>query len=182
MKVGILGGSFNPPHQGHVHISNLAIQRLGLNQVWWIPTAYNPLKDQSIYEDYSSRIKKCEDLTAKYPKIYTKKFDEIYTEILVKNLRSRYKNIEFFWLMGADNLENLHLWDGFKKLVKQIPLMIFSREKKLRNIKKTKAWKFVAHSKYKIFYSKNLDISSTEIRRGLYQTKSLLIALASSFW
>ncbi len=167
MKVGILGGSFNPPHQGHIHISDLAIKKLALNQVWWIPTAHNPLKDRSIYEDYSSRVEKCEILTANHPKIYTKKFDEIYTEILVKKLRSRYKNIDFFWLMGADNLENLHRWDGFKNLIKQIPLMIFSREKKLKNIKKTKAWKFVSNSKYKIFYSKNLDISSTEIRSKL---------------
>ncbi len=164
MKVGLLGGSFNPPHQGHLHISALAIKKLGLKQVWWIPTAHNPLKDKSIYESYENRVKKCEDLTALNPKIYVKKFDEIYTEILVKKLQSRYKNIEFFWLMGADNLEKFHQWEGFKKLVLQIPLMIFSREKTLRKIKKTKAWKFILPSKYKIFYTKNLDISSTAIR------------------
>lgn len=164
MKVGLLGGSFNPPHQGHVHISNLAIKKLNLNQVWWIPTAYNPLKERSIYEEYSSRVQKCEVITANNPKIYVKKFDEIYTEILVKKLRSRYKNIEFFWLMGADNLEKFHQWDGYKNIVKKISLAIFSREKKLRNIRKTKSWKFIAQSDCKIFSSQNLDISSTEIR------------------
>ncbi|MBP7709957.1 MAG: nicotinate (nicotinamide) nucleotide adenylyltransferase [Rickettsiales bacterium] len=164
MKVGLLGGSFNPPHQGHLHISNLAVKKLGLNQVWWIPTAHNPLKDKSIYDTYENRVEKCQILTAKNPRIYVKKFDEIYTEILLKKLKARYKNIEFFWLMGADNLEKFHQWEGFKKLVHQVPLMIFSREKNLRKVKKTKAWKFILPSNYKVFFSKNLDISSTEIR------------------
>ncbi len=164
MRVGLLGGSFNPPHKGHVYISELAIKKLGLNQVWWIPTAHNPLKDMAIYEDYFLRAKKCEIITAHHPKIYIKKFDEIYTEILVTKLKNRYKDIEFFWLMGADNLEKFHQWDGFRKIIKKIPLMIFSREKKLRNIRQTKVWKLVSQSKYKIFYSKNLDISSTAIR------------------
>lgn len=164
MKVGLLGGSFNPPHIGHVHISNLAIQKLGLNQVWWMPTAHNPLKEKSIYASYEVRFKKCQDLTKSSPKIYIKKFDEIYSKILISRLRARYKNIEFFWIMGADNLEKFHQWEGFKKIASQISLAIFSRETKLRMIRKTKSWKFVSSSKFKIFYTKNLDISSTAIR------------------
>lgn len=164
MKVGLLGGSFNPPHRGHIYISNLAIKKLGLNQVWWIPTAHNPLKDRSIYEIYETRVDRCQILTAKNPKIYVKKFDEIYTEILIKKLQARHKNIEFFWLMGADNLEKFHQWEGFKKIIHKVPLMIFSRQKSLRKIKKTPAWKFVSSSKFKVFYTKNLDISSTAIR------------------
>lgn len=166
MKVGLLGGSFNPPHQGHIHISELAIRKLGLRQVWWIPTAQNPLKDKSIYESYEKRLEKCQKITAQNPKIYVKKFDEIYSELLVKKLQTRYKNIKFFWLMGADNLENFHRWEGFKNMARLIPLMIFSREKNLRKIKKTKAWKFILPTKFKIFFTRNLDISSSEIRKN----------------
>ena len=77
MKVGLLGGSFNPPHQGHLHISQIAIKKLGLNQVWWIPTAHNPFKEKSIYDSYENRVQKCEKLTQNLIKIRDKKFDEI---------------------------------------------------------------------------------------------------------
>lgn len=164
MKIGLLGGSFNPPHQGHIHISNLAIKKLGLNQVWWIPTAYNPLKERNIYENYQDRLNKCQILTKTNPNLHIKAFDEVYTVKLVKRLRQQYKNTEFFWIMGADNLEKLHQWDGFKKLISNISLAIFSRGKTLLKIKKCKAWKAVSLSNYQIFYTKNLDISSTQIR------------------
>ena len=169
IKVGLLGGSFNPPHQGHLHISNLAIKKLHLNQVWWIPTAHNPFKKKSIYKAYETRMADCKKLTRLSPKIRVQNFDEIYTYKLLFGLKKRYKNIKFFWLMGADNLEKFHQWENFKKIVSQVSLVIFSREKILRKIKKTKSWKFISLSKYKIFYSKNLNISSTQIRKNLHE-------------
>lgn len=172
MKVGLLGGSFNPPHQGHIYISNLAIKKLGLHQVWWIPTAHNPFKEKSIYESYENRIAKCQIITKPNPKIRIKKFDEIYTNILITQLRARYKNIEFFWLMGADNLEKFHQWEDFKQLIHKVSLVIFSRENFLKKIKKTISWKFISTSKYKIFYTKNFNISSSEIRKRLNNTRS----------
>jgi nicotinate-nucleotide adenylyltransferase len=165
MKIGLLGGSFNPPHLGHIYISQLAIKKLGLNQVWWIPTAQNPFKEKSIYESYKNRVLKCEILAKSQSKIHIKQFDEIYTQRLISRLQARYKNIEFFWLMGADNLEKFHQWKNFKKLILQIPLIIFAREKFLTKIKKTQSWKFISSTKYKIFYTKNLDISSSKIRK-----------------
>ena len=165
MKIGLLGGSFNPPHLGHIYISQLAIKKLGLNQVWWIPTAQNPFKEKSIYESYKNRVLKCEILAKSQSKIHIKQFDEIYTQCLISRLQARYKNIEFFWLMGADNLEKFHQWKNFKKLILQIPLIIFAREKFLTKIKKTQSWKFISSTKYKIFYTKNLDISSSKIRK-----------------
>lgn len=164
MKIGILGGSFNPPHEGHVYISNLAIKKLGLNFVWWIPTQKNPLKEAKIYEVYVSRLKKCEKLISASPKLRIKQIDEIYSEKLIKKLKARYPNIEFFWLMGADNLENLHHWKNFKNFISEVHLAIFSREKHLLKIKKTRAWNFIKNQNYSIFFTKNLDISSTEIR------------------
>lgn len=169
MKVGLLGGSFNPPHQGHIHISELAIKKLGLNQIWWIPTQKNPLKEAKIYEAYVSRLQKCEKLLKNRSKFKILQFDEIYTEKLVRKLKLKNKGVEFFWLMGADNLENFHRWKNFKKLISMIHLVIFSRENFLTKIKKTKSWKFIKTGKYSIFFTKNLDISSSKIRANSHE-------------
>ena len=166
MRVGILGGSFNPPHQGHVHISELAIKKLKLDQVWWIVTKNNPLKEGVIFEAHVARLIKCEKLIQNRYKLRLRKFDEIYTEKLLLKLKARYKNIDFFWLMGADNLENFHRWKNFKKIISLTSLAIFSREEFLRKIKKTKAWGFIKRKNPKIFFTKNINISSSKIRNS----------------
>jgi nicotinate-nucleotide adenylyltransferase len=166
MKVGLLGGSFNPPHQGHLHLSNLAIKKLNLNQVWWIPTLKNPFKEDSIYESYVSRVEKCEDLIRNYPKLRLKRFSEIYTQKLIERLKKKYPNVEFFWIMGADNLEKFHKWKNFKELLKSIPIAIFSREKFLQHARKSRIFQLKLQPKLLIFHTKNLDISSTKIRLG----------------
>lgn len=166
MKVGLLGGSFNPPHQGHLHISELAIKKLGLNQVWWIPTSQNPFKEASIYEAYVGRVQKCKKLIQNNPKLRIKQFDEIQTEKLIRRLRAKYKNVKFFWIMGADNLERFHEWENFKKLIRMIPIAIFSRETFLQKIHKTRVFAFKAQAKFLIFRTKNFNISSTQIRSG----------------
>ena len=213
MKVGLLGGSFNPPHQGHLYISELAIKKLQLNQVWWIPTFANPLKEISIpnlvensellpsgqsrfgmglptnmgrrscgvknlkynhsgffssngyiYESHQARLQRCKNLLQNHSKVRVKNFDDIYSEPLIRKLQAKYKNVEFTWLMGADNLENFHEWKNFKKLLNAVPLAIFAREKFLVKIRKAKSWKFVAASNPSIFFTKNLPISSSKIR------------------
>lgn len=166
MKIGILGGSFNPPHKGHIYISELAIKKLGLNFVWWIPTQKNPLKEAKNYEAYVSRIKKCEKLISSSPKLKIQQFDEIYSEKLVKKLKAKYPNVEFVWIMGSDNLANLHRWKNFKNFISNIKLTIFSRENSLLKIKQSRAWPFVKLQNPAIFFTKNLDISSTQIRNS----------------
>lgn len=169
MKVGILGGSFNPPHQGHIYISELAIKKLGLNQIWWIPTQKNPLKEPKIYEAYVGRVQKCQNLIQNRSKFRIRHFDEIYTEKLIAKLQARYKNIEFFWLMGADNLESFHRWKNFKKLISMVHLVIFSRENFLIKAKKTRAWNFIKRGKFSLFFTKNMDVSSSKIRTKIHE-------------
>lgn len=172
MKVGLFGGSFNPPHLGHLHISNLAIKKLGAHQIWWLPTAHNPFKELRIYESYETRLEKCEKISKNNPKIRVKKFDEIRTEKLVKMLKKKYPTYQFFWIAGADNFERLHEWDNFKNLIKLLPFVIFSREDFLLKIAKTKAFQIYKKleknhlAKFKIFKTKNLNISSTELRKN----------------
>jgi nicotinate-nucleotide adenylyltransferase len=164
MRIGLLGGSFNPPHYGHLHIAELALKKMRLNQVWLIPTKKNPFKKSVVYQDYQIRITACQKLIAKNPKIKVFQRDEIYTEKLVKSLINQYPKAEFFWIMGADNLQRFHQWGGFKRIIFLTPLAIFSREKFLLKIKKTCAWNFIKKSPYKIFATKNINISSSEIR------------------
>ncbi len=162
MKVGLLGGSFNPAHPGHVHISNLAIKKLRLNQVWWIPTARNPLKDPAIYASYSKRLDQCRKL-AKNPKIKVKEFDEIYTDKLIRKLHLQYKSINFIWIMGDDSFVTLHKWKNFKKLIKLTSFAVFSRETFFK-VRQTKA--FFAKPKAVFFANKVLKISSSQLRNA----------------
>lgn len=184
MKIGLFGGSFNPPHRGHVYISNLAIKKLGLNQIWWIPTKRNPLKTKMVPDNFQynfqSRLEQCRQITAGCPRIKVKDFesDSIYTVKLVTRLKSRYKACQFYWIMGADNLTNFHQWKDFRQLMKIVTFAVFSRKDFLLKYQKTKAYSvyksFLDHGasvidkkalRFLIFRAKNLDISSSQIRK-----------------
>ena len=147
MKIGILGGSFNPPHFGHINISDLALKKLQLDQIWWIPTAFNPLKNKENYTSLANRIAECEKLISNHPKIFVKKFDEIYTVKLIERLKSKYQNINFYWLMGADNIEYFHLWKNFKKIIGLVAIAIFSRDDHLKKIYKSHIWQIYYNNK-----------------------------------
>ncbi len=170
MKIGLLGGSFNPPHLGHIHISNLAIKYLNLDEVWWIPTAKNPLKDPNIYENYENRVEKCRIITKNYDKIKIQVDDEIYSEKLVRKLRDNFKNEDFYWIMGADNFERLHEWENFIEMIKMVPFGVFARENYLEKIENSEAFKIIKKqnliNRLLIFASEKLDISSTQIRNN----------------
>ena len=174
MKVGILGGSFNPAHLGHIHLSEIAIKKLALNQLWWIPTSQNPLKAKNDFLSFEERVKNCQILTRKNPKIYVKKIDNFYTIDLINYLQNKHKNYEFIWVMGADNLAELHRWHDFKNLIQKIEFAIFSRDnylKKANNFKASKLYQKYKNKskklpKFSIFHSRKLNISSTQIRNN----------------
>ena len=140
MKIGILGGSFNPPHQGHLHISLLAIKTLKLQQLWWIPTLYNNFKDRSIYQNYQNRFKMCQNITLKYRnKIKIVKKPEVKSYLLIKNLQKQHPNHRFTWIMGADSLINFHLWHQYQKLLQSVKIAVFSRNNLINKAKKSQA-------------------------------------------
>lgn len=167
MKVGLLGGSFNPPHEGHIHISNVALKACKLNQIWWIPTLHNPLKDINVYDSYENRLKKCQIITNKNNKIYVKQYQEIRTDFLIKKLSKKYQNTKFYWIMGADNLANFHKWHNYKFLLKSINFIIVSRETFLNKAKKNKCWKSFNRQNTQLVFAKKKQISSTRIRESL---------------
>ncbi len=128
--IGLLGGSFNPPHAGHLHISLLALKRLKLDQVWWLVSPGNPLKNAGELRPLKERVLQCQKLV-NHPRIRISTIESElrtrYTIDTVTELQKRFPNIRFVWLMGADNLAILHRWKRWQELTKKIPFAIFDR-------------------------------------------------------
>ncbi len=132
ITIGILGGSFNPAHEGHVHLSLEAIEILNLAEIWWYVSPANPLKSKSDLEDYAKRLDFARHLTRDIPKIIVSDFEAdhgleytVDTMRLTKQYFSAYK---FIWLMGADNLESFHLWHQWEALIQENLIAVFDRE------------------------------------------------------
>ena len=172
MKIGILGGSFNPPHHGHLYITNLALKKLDLDQIWWVVTERNPLKNSKDYESHFERVDKCRDLIGHHPKIKILQNNEIYTENLISRLKVEFRQHNFIFIIGADVLEKFHLWKNFRKIISSIDLAIFSRGEFLFKAKKFPSWKFIkSANRYSIFFTQNHRLSSTKIREVLESKK-----------
>ena len=169
MKIGILGGSFNPVHLGHMHLANLAITKLQLNQLWLIPTNYNPLKNKSDYLSLDQRIFQCQEIVKNYPKIYVKKFSEIYTIELIEKLKNKYPNYQFYLIMGADNFENFHRWKNFSKIIKMISIAIFSRNNYLLKLSKSKAWN--RYCQQKLVDKNKSENYSNDFKNNIFDNK-----------
>ncbi|HZV20147.1 MAG TPA: nicotinate-nucleotide adenylyltransferase, partial [Hyphomicrobiales bacterium] len=114
MRIGLLGGSFNPPHAAHRQISLTALKRLGLDQVWWLVTPGNPLKDHGDLAPLAERVALCRVL-ARHARIRVTAFEAAigtaYTACTLRYLRRRFPGVRFVWLMGADNLASFHRWN-----------------------------------------------------------------------
>tara|TARA_B100000287_G_scaffold415522_1_gene449210 strand:+ start:3554 stop:4138 length:585 start_codon:yes stop_codon:yes gene_type:complete len=138
--VGILGGTFDPPHQGHLFISKFAKIKLDLGEVWWVINSSNPFKKRKI--DYKKKIQSVREFL-KNQKIKIFEIEDfsksVYTIDLLKILFDKYPQKKFVWLMGVDNLEEFHLWKNWKEIFCNIPIAIFDRPFYSLNISNTKA-------------------------------------------
>ncbi|MEM8575361.1 MAG: nicotinate-nucleotide adenylyltransferase [Pseudomonadota bacterium] len=130
MRIGLLGGSFNPAHDAHRDISLAALKRLGLDQVWWLVTAGNPLKDNERLPSVAARVRKARAL-ADHPRIVVTGFDggtgSPYTADLLAALVERYPGVHFVWLMGADNLATVHRWKAWPEIFQLVPVAVLDR-------------------------------------------------------
>jgi nicotinate-nucleotide adenylyltransferase len=130
MRIGLLGGSFNPPHAAHRLISLTALKRLGLDRVWWIVTPGNPLKDHGALLPLSERIALCRQVSA-HPRIEVTAFEAAigtaYTGRTLTYLRRRYPGVAFVWLMGADNLAGFHRWREWERIFGLVAIAVEDR-------------------------------------------------------
>lgn len=129
MVIGLLGGSFDPAHEGHVHITREALKRLGLDQVWWLVSPGNPLKPEgpAPMPDRLARARalmrdprvKVTDLEAR--------LGTRYTAATLERLKAIYPGVQFVWLMGADNLVQFHRWDRWRDILRMVPVAVMAR-------------------------------------------------------
>ena len=131
-RIGLLGGSFNPAHKGHLYISQQALKRLGLNGVWWVVSPQNPLKSKSEMNSFQSRIETATALASSEPRILTtgieKNLRTAYTADTLDALTGAYPKIQFIWLMGADNLLQIPKWDRWTSIFLTMPIAVFTRQ------------------------------------------------------
>ena len=165
-RIGILGGSFDPPHHGHLEISKVAIRKLSLNQIYWCVTKKNPLKSKTFFS-LLERIKKSKSITNKIKKIKIKFFEDkvksTNTIDLIKYLKMKNKKNNFYLIIGSDNLIKFHKWKNWKLLSELCDIVVFSRKDYDKKAKKSVTMKQVKN----IIFIKNkyINISSTQIKK-----------------
>ncbi|MCW9045965.1 MAG: nicotinate-nucleotide adenylyltransferase [Alphaproteobacteria bacterium] len=129
-KVALLGGSFNPAHEGHLHISLMALRRLKVDQVWWLVSPQNPLKPVKGMAPLGERLASAR-LQAKHPCIKVMDLESqlgtFYTAHMLKALTQQFKGSKFLWVMGADNLEQIPLWKDWEKIFSTVSVAVFDR-------------------------------------------------------
>ncbi|MEN9719034.1 MAG: hypothetical protein RIQ99_1912 [Pseudomonadota bacterium] len=128
--IGLLGGSFNPAHGGHRRISLFAHAALGLDEVWWLVSPGNPLKPAAGMAPLAARLASARQQARRAPIRATaieRELGTVYTVDTLKALRRRYPKVQFVWLMGADNLAQLHRWRDWRGIARAMPIAVIAR-------------------------------------------------------
>ncbi len=129
-RIGLLGGSFNPAHDGHVELSELALEKLGLDVVWWLVSPQNPLKAVSGMAPLALRMASAVERSRGLPIVVTDIETDLgtrYTADTLTALCGRYPDAKFVWLMGADNLVQIHRWRDWSRIFHTVPVAVFAR-------------------------------------------------------
>ena len=129
-RTGLLGGSFNPAHRGHRHISLAALDALGLDEIWWLVSPGNPLKARTGMAPLSARLASARQMARGAPIRATaieRSLGTVYTADTVARLVRRFPNRDFIWLMGADNLAQFHRWRDWRRIAALVPIAVATR-------------------------------------------------------
>lgn len=129
-RIGLYGGSFDPAHAGHRHVSRMALARLRLDRLWWLVTPGNPLKDGRDRAPLATRVAAAQAVAA-HPRITVTGFEaeiaSIHTLATIRYLRARLPRARFVWIMGADSLASFHRWRGFRAIARLVPIAVIDR-------------------------------------------------------
>ena len=165
IKICILGGTFDPPHKGHLYISKVTIKKLKLNKLIWIVTKKNPLKKKP-YLNIKKRINLAKKITAGEKRIdvkyYEDKVKSASTYKLLNFIKKKNKNTKIFFLIGADNLKKFHKWYNWKKIPELAKIVVFPRK---NYYIKSIATKKLSKKDFIYIKSKKINISSSLIRK-----------------
>lgn len=129
LRIGLLGGSFNPAHEGHRYVAKTALQRLDLAYVWWLVSPQNPLKSDPA--PLERRLAMARALVGRDPRMIVTDLEQTlgtrYTVDTLKALHRRFPEVRFVWLMGSDNLEQFHRWRRWAEIVALVPIAVIER-------------------------------------------------------
>ena len=166
-SIGLLGGSFDPAHKGHLKISKISIQKIKLNKVLWLVTKQNPFKKKPFYS-LQHRLKQAEEISKSVKKIKVIHLDKVVGSTrsidIINYLINKKKIKNIYFIIGSDNLIKFHKWKSWKKIVKLTKLIVFSRKGYDRRGYNSIVAK---HLKNKLLFIKNkpIIISSSKLRK-----------------
>ncbi len=131
LRIGLFGGSFNPPHEGHRLVALTALRRLRLDRIWWLVTPGNPLKDVRELPSQADRMAASRRLIGRDPRILVTGLEASigtrYSEETIRYLIRRCPGVQFVWLMGADNLASFHRWQKWPSIARMVPMAMIDR-------------------------------------------------------
>ncbi|MEO0412296.1 MAG: nicotinate-nucleotide adenylyltransferase [Pseudomonadota bacterium] len=129
--VGLYGGSFNPAHQGHLHVSLRAVRHLQLDALWWLVSPLNPLKHASDMAALGPRVRRARSLITGHPHLFVTAIEDAlgsrYSVETIAKLRVLHPRTRFIWIMGADNLATFHHWEGWQDIFHMLPIAVVDR-------------------------------------------------------
>ena len=167
VKIGILGGSFDPAHRGHLAISREAKKRFKLKKIIWAITNKNPFKIKSI-TPLTKKIKDCKKVIGSNSfisvRFYEKTIKSNKTIDLINHLKKN-KNLEIFFIMGADNLINFHKWHKSKSIAQKCNIIVFDRHGYKKNSLKSKSFKMLNKDSLTFVEFRKVNISSSQLRK-----------------
>ena len=185
LKIGLLGGSFNPAHQGHKAIAQMALKSLALDHIWWLVSPDHPLKADK--ESLEFRVHSTQFLIEKEPCMHVSLLEMAlgtqYTTETLTVLKKRYPSVRFVWIMGADNLHSMPLWKNWTQLFMLYPVAVFARPTQFWRARLGlatqyfRAWRCLEHNVKNLAFKKPpcwcylthplQDMSSTQIRKKI---------------
>ena len=167
-KIGILGGSFDPAHKGHIKITTEAKKKFKINKIIWAVTQKNPFKSKSKFT-LKKRIEIAKKITKKYKfisiKFYEDKIKSNKTINLINYIKKKNIKSEIFFLMGADNLISFHKWHRWQKISSKCNILVFDRTKYKSKSLKSLAFKKLGKKRLKFIKFKKVNISSSKLRK-----------------
>lgn len=182
-SIGLIGGSFNPAHEGHIYLSEQAFKKIKLDEIWWLVSPQNPLKSNEDTAPFMQRFNYAQKLVHN-PKIkvcdFEKKIGSQYTVDTLSALQKSYPELKFIWIMGADNLAQIVKWKNWRQIFRLVPIAVFDRNQYSCRVNFLKAVKVFKHKRvtgvklfrlsnlkppaWGFFKIKNNPLSSTQIR------------------
>lgn len=188
-RIGLLGGSFNPAHKAHRAMSDYAMQKFGLDAIWWLVSPQNPLKLPGQLKPYAERYQNALTAAQNVQGLVATDMEArlglIYSIDLLRHLRKNYPKIQWLWLMGADNMVHFHYWKEWEEIFRQVPMAVFRRPPYTGMIRQSPAYQLFCGAEVlptepeKLFTgylpawtladNVEIDLSSTEVREGSKQ-------------